>query len=165
VIRDAQEVRERLLREGGEIRPGHYTSEELLTLPSDAARKRFAAEHKRLKGMGLVSVKPARAVRQHVVGVLPTTGMREIGSFADELSRAVADNSGKLGEAPGLELHLAVLVDRFDASTEPALTSVPSFPKELDMLWVVHRYRQGYDWLATWVARPGERAWRVHEVN
>jgi hypothetical protein len=165
VLRDAQAVRDRLLREGGEIRPGHYTSQDLFALPSDAARKRFAAEHKRLKGMGLVSVKPVQAAREHVVGVLPMTGMREIGSFAEDLSRAVAENSGKLGEASGLEHHLAVLVDRFDASTEPALTGVPPLPRELDMLWVVHRYRHGGDWLAVWAARRGDSVWRVHRTE
>jgi len=60
VIRDAQPIRERLLREDGQIRPGHYTSDDLLALPNDKARSAFAAEHKRLKGMGLEEVKPVR---------------------------------------------------------------------------------------------------------
>lgn len=165
VLRDAQAIRERLLREGGEIRPGQYTSDDLFRLPSDRARKAFALEHKRLKEMGLVSVKPVRAEREHVVGVLPVTGVREIGSFTRELASALDDNAEKLGEAQGFDRHLAVLVDRFDASTYPEQTPIPKFPPTLDVLWVVHRWRHGEDWLAVWVARSQDSEWRVHRLD
>jgi hypothetical protein len=162
VLRDAQPVREKLLREDGQIRPGHYTSDELLALPNDEARRRFAAEHKHLKEMGLEEVKPVVAGREHVVGVLPLTGWFDIGPFTDELQEAVNDNAEKLGEPQGLEHHLAVLVDRFDASTYPELTALPFFPEELDVLWVVHRWRHGETWRAVWVARAGDDSWRIH---
>lgn len=112
-----------------------------------------------------MSVKPVRAVREHVVGILPATGVREIGGFTSELQDALDDNVSKLGEAGGLEHHLAVLADRFDASNYPALTAVPAFPTEVDMLWVVHRYRHGGDWLAVWAARRGDSVWRVHQTG
>jgi hypothetical protein len=58
VLEAAQVNRERLVAEEGDIRQGHYTSEDLLALGSDDARRRFAAEHKRLRDLGLVSFKP-----------------------------------------------------------------------------------------------------------
>lgn len=162
VLRDAQRVREKLLREDGQIRPGHYTTDELHALPNEEARRRFAAEHKRLKEMGLQEMKPVAAEREHVVGVLPLTGWFDIGSFTEELQQAVNDNAEKLGEAKGLEHHLAVLVDRFDASTYPELTDVPHFAPELDVAWVVHRWRHGETWRAVWVVRVGDISWRVY---
>jgi hypothetical protein len=157
-----QPVRGRLLGEDGQIRPGHYTSDDLLALPNDEARRRFAAEHKRLKEMGLEEVKPVVAGREHVVGVLPLTGWFDIGPFTEELQTTVDDNAKKLGEARGFEHHLAVLVDRFDASTYLELTALPRFAAELDVLWVVHRWRHGETWRAVWIARAGDVTWRVH---
>jgi hypothetical protein len=135
---------------------------DLLALPNDEARRRFAAEHKRLKEMGLEEVKPVVAGREHVVGMLPLTGWFDIGPFTEELQTAVDDNAKKLGEARGFEHHLAVLVDRFDASTYPELTALPRFATELDVLWVVHRWRHGETWRAVRVARAGDATWRVH---
>jgi hypothetical protein len=43
---------------------------------------------------------------------------------------------------------------------DPDLTPPPAFPPELDCLWVVHRWRHLEDWLAVWVARSGDSAWR-----
>lgn len=165
VLRDAQPVREKLLRSNEQIRPGHYTSDELLALPNDGARAAFAAEHKRLKDMGLEELKPVRASREHVVGVLPLTGWREIGSFPDDVQHAVDDNAEKLGEAGRLEHHLTVLVDRFDASTLVEITCVPILPPEIDVVWVLHRWKHGEDWRAVWVARRGDADWRVFAVG
>jgi hypothetical protein len=165
VLRDAQPIREKLLDSDGQIRPGQYTSDDLLALPNDRARGAFAAEHKRLKAMGLEELKPVRARSEHVVGVLPVTGWREIGSFAEDLQYAVDDNARKLGEAAHLEHHLAVLVDRFDASAYVELTDVPTFPPEIDVLWVVHRWKHGEEWHAVWVARPGGAEWRVYAIG
>lgn len=164
VLRDAQPIREQLLREDGQIRPGAYTSDDLLRLPNDTARAAFMAEHERLKEIGLEELKPVRSAREHVVGVLPVTAWREIGGFGELLAAAVADNAAKLGEAHSFERHLAVLVDRFDASSHPALTQPPELPAEVDVLWVVRRWRHGGDFLAVWVLRRGEHEWRVHEA-
>jgi hypothetical protein len=56
----------------------------------------------------------------------------------------------------------AFLVDRWDVLNESGATPLPQIPEEIDFLWVVHRWEQGYDWLPTWVARRGETTWRVH---
>jgi hypothetical protein len=168
VLRDAQPIRERLLATDDQIRPGHYLAGDLLRLPNDRARAAFAAEHKRLKEMGLEELKPVHPIPgrgEHGVGVLPLSGWREIGSFSHHLQEAVDTNAQKLGEAAGLEGHLAILVDRFDASTYPELTEVPSLPPEVEVLWVVHRWEHGLNFRAVWSARRGETSWRVYELD
>jgi len=93
------------------------------------------------------------------------TAWREIRPFTEHLQARVDDNAEKLGEVPGYEHHLAVLVDRFDASTYDGLTDVPALPPEIDGLWVVHRWRHGEDWRAVWVARRGDTSWRVYALE
>lgn len=84
VIRHAQPNRERMLATNNQIRPGHYSASDLARLPTRAAERRFMDEHERLKRMGLVEVKPVHAGKEHVVAVLPATGVRTVGLF-DEL--------------------------------------------------------------------------------
>jgi hypothetical protein len=74
-------------------------------------------------------------------------------SFEDEAVRDAGHD---------LERHLGVLVDRWGVLNESESTPLPQIPEEIDFLWVVHRWEQGYDWLPTWVARRGETTWRVH---
>lgn len=114
--------------------------------------------------LGIVSARPPPEDR-NVVLVLPMTEARMVSSFAEPLDFAIQDNANKLSEAVDLEHHLAVLIDRFDASTDPTVTPVPSFPPELDFLWVVHRYRHQAPWLTTWVARSGAPRWTVHPAE
>ena len=162
VIRDAVPMREKLLARGWGIRPNHYTSDDLRRLPSKKAQREFIERHRQVKGMGLEEVLPVESKRTNVVAVLPFSGMRVFGPFNDELAKAVGDNAKKLGEVQDLERHLAVLVDRFDLVPDSEATPPPAFPPELDCLWVVHRWHHLQDWLAVWVARPGERSWNVH---
>ncbi len=162
VIRDAIPMRETLVARGWGIRPNHYTSDDLRRLPSDRARRAFVKRHQQVKAMGLEEVLPVESRREHVVAVLPMSGVRVFGAFTEELRRAVTDNASKLGEVRGLERHLAVLVDRFDLVPDPDLTPPPKFPRGLDCLWVVHRWRRLQDWLAVWVARRGDALWRVY---
>jgi len=162
VIRDAQPNRERMLATNDQIRPSHYTASDLARLPTRNAERRFMNEHERLKRMGLEEVKPIRAGREHVIAVLPITDVRSIGPFDDLLQQAVDDNAAKLGEAVGYERHLAVYVLRFDASTSPDLTAPPRFPPEIDVVWVVHRYRDETERHTVWVARRADPEWRVH---
>lgn len=162
VIRDAIPMREKLLARGWGIRPNHYTSDDLRRLPSKKAERAFIERHRQVKAMGLEEVLPVESKGENIVAVVPFSGMRQFGPFNDELAKAVADNAKKLGDAGDLERHLAVLVDRFDFLADPELTPPPAFPPELDCLWVVHRWRHLQDWLAVWVARPGDSAWRVH---
>jgi hypothetical protein len=80
----------------------------------------------------------------------------------DELAGAVAAKAATLRREHDLERHLGVLVDRWDVLNESGATPLPQIPEEIDFLWIVHRWEQGYDWLPTWVARRGETTWRVH---
>ena len=133
-------VREESVRPAREYRRlGRYTSEDLTALPSDEARAQFVKNERRRRELGIVEVNRVKAPsRPHVIGVLPMTGMRTIGSFADWLQDAIDDNAAKLGEVEGHERHLGVLVVRFDASTFPTETPVPALPPEIETLWIVH---------------------------
>jgi hypothetical protein len=163
VLHDAQPNRERLLATDGYIRPGWYTDRDLLRL----RRSQWAgyiAEHERLKGIGLIELKPIRAGGEHIVFVMASrTGL--VGSFTDELGRAVGAKAKTLARDQDLERHLGVLVERWDVSNEPAQTPVPEIPAEIDILWVVHRWKRGLDWQPVWVTRRGEAEWRVYETS
>jgi hypothetical protein len=93
------------------------------------------------------------------------TVMRTFGPFNAELRRAVVDNLAKLEETGRLERHLAVFTDRFDVLLDPYETPPPPIPAGLDCLWVVPRWRHGEAWLGLWVARSGDRAWRVYAAE
>jgi hypothetical protein len=138
VIRDAQPIRERLLGSGGSIRPGVYSSDDLLRLPRDRWSS-FIAEHERLKELGLDDVTPVHADRENFIGVLP---MRSgiVRGFDDELQERVNAKASVLGQAPYLQRHLAVLIYRWDVSGNPESMPVPQLPPTIDVLWVVHRW-------------------------
>lgn len=163
VLRDAQPVRQRLLEADGYIRPGWYTSDDLVRLPRDRWDA-YIAEHDRLKELGLEEVKPIESKREQAVYVLPfRSGL--IGSFDDELRDRVGAKAGVLGEVGDLERHLGVLVHRWDVSNEPSSAAVPPMPSTIDVLWVVHRWEQGFDFRPVWVARRGDTAWRVYATG
>jgi hypothetical protein len=159
VIRDAQTIRERLLANGGSIRPGVYSSEELMRLPRDRWSA-FIAEHERLKELGLNDVTPVHMDRENFIGVLPMrTGI--VRGFDDELQERVNAKASVLGQAPDLQRHLAVLVDRWDVSGNPESMPVPELPPTIDVLWVVHRWSHERDRPEVWVTRRWRSSWNV----
>jgi hypothetical protein len=160
ILRDAQVNRERLLQEGGFIRPGWYTSDDLMRLPREQWGA-YIAEHDRVKSLGIQHLTPIHSERENVVFVVPTRGA-VIESFAPELFHALEEKREVLGLEHDLEGHLGVLVERWDRSNEPQETPVPEFPAEIDVLWIVHAWFElGYP---VWVARRGETMWRVYEI-
>jgi hypothetical protein len=56
------------------------------------------------------------------------------------LEMAISENQDKLGEARPRETHLAIWVTRSDVSADPAKTSPPELPDEIDSLWVLLNY-------------------------
>lgn len=161
VIRTARPNRERMLRNDEQIRPGQYTANDLARLPSRKAERRFMEAHDRLKQMGLVEVKPIHGRREHVIAILPMTSVRDVVGFGDDLENAIEDNARKLGEADRYEHHLAVYVERFNASRSSDLTPPPHLPDEIDVLWVVHQWRDHDERYPTWVVSRGDTEWRV----
>jgi len=163
ILRDAQVNREGLLREGGFIRPGSYTSDDLMRLPREQWGA-YIAEHDRVKSLGIDDLTPIQSERENVVFVLPSRGA-VIESFAPELLHALEAKREVLGLEHDLEGHLGVLVERWDRSNEPEETPVPEIPAEIDVLWIVHVWRQGFEQgYPVWVARRGETTWRVYET-
>jgi hypothetical protein len=159
IIREAQPLREQMLETDGFIRPGYYTDRDL---PRSSDRwASFIAEHIRLKGLGLEEVKPIRGKREHFVAVMPYASGYAGLSFDEELRTRVEAKASVLAEVEDLERHLAVLVHRWDVSNDPEDTAVPSIPPTLDVLWVVHRWKQDLGSPPVWVARRGEETWRV----
>lgn len=71
----------------------------------------------------------------------------------------------ELGLERDLDRHLGVLVERWDRSNEPLDTPVPEIPAEIDVLWIVHAWRQGFDTYPVWVARRGDTAWRLYATD
>lgn len=165
ILRD-REARVELLRTGKEIWLGHYTADDLLALGRESKQRAFMALHERLRSMGLVSIKPVEGEAELLVAVLPVTSVREVVGFGPFLDAVVEDNAKKLGETGSeYEHHLGVIVDRFDASDFPHLTAPPELPADVDVLWVVHRWRHGSDSRFAWRLARGDREWSVHEIG
>lgn len=165
ILRD-REARVELLRTGKDIWLGHYTAEDLLALGRESKQQEFMALHERLRSMGLVSIKPVEGEAELLIAVLPVTSVREVVGFGRFLEAVVDDNALKLGETgQGYEHHLGVIVDRFDASDFPHLTSPPELPTEIDVLWIVHRWRHGSDSRFGWKLSRGDDDWTVYEMG
>jgi hypothetical protein len=165
ILRD-REAREELLRTGKEIWLGHYTADDLLALGRESKQREFMALHERLRSMGLVSINPVEGDEELLIAVLPITSVREVVGFGRFLESVVEDNATKLGETgPGYEHHLGVIVDRFDASDFPHLTPPPELPAEVDVLWIVHRWRHGSDSRFAWRLSRGDDSWTVYELG
>lgn len=163
ILRDAQANRERLLREGGFIRPGWYSSDDLLRLPRREWSV-YTAEHERVKALGIVDLTPILSEREDVVYVIPSRTDLVL-SFTPELDRALERKREVLRLERDYERHLGVLVERWDRSNDPEATPVPEIPPEIDFLWIVHAWRQAFDEYSVWVARRGETAWRVYGTD
>jgi hypothetical protein len=160
ILRDAKPIRERLLETGGFIRPGWYTSDDLMRLPPDRWDA-YIAEHDRVKALGIEDLTPIHSARENVVYVLPSrTDL--VASFSPELLGALEAKREVLGLEDERERHLGVLVERWDRSNEPEATPVPEIPAEIDMLWIVHAWRQGLERYPVWVARRGDKVWRIY---
>lgn len=81
--------------------------------------------------------------------------------FGRELLDAIDANRVKLGHAQDYERHLAVDVLGLRAS-DPALTSAPSLPSEIDFLWVTRRsYSMSHGSPVVWVT-DGTGPWRTN---
>lgn len=163
ILRDAQQVRERLLATGGFIRPGWYTSEDLMRLPR-REWSTYTAEHERVKALGIEDLTPIRSERENVVHVLPSRGDLVV-SFTPELAGALEAKREVLGLVGDHEHHLGVLLERWDRSNEPEDTPVPEIPEEIDVLWIVHAWRQGFAEYPVWAARRGNTAWRLYAAE
>jgi len=161
MLRQAQPIRDHLLESDGVIRPGIYTDADLLKLPR-LQWAEFLAAHKRLEDLGIVELKPFRGKRDHFVYAIPMRA-GPVGSLRSELEAAVAAKASKLRREEGLERHLGVFVRRWDVSNEVEDTPVPpELPPEIDVLWVLHGWKQDSDRHPVWVARRGETVWRVY---
>lgn len=160
VIRDAQSIREQLLANGGSIRPGIYSSDYLMRLRRDEWGP-FIAEHERLRQLGLDDVTPVQMNRQNFIGVLPGRAA-VVGGFDDQLQERVNAKAGVLGQIPGLQRHLAVLVYRWDVSGDAESMPVPELPPTIDVLWVVHRWSHGRPEKEVWVTRRWQSSWSVY---
>jgi hypothetical protein len=165
ILRDAQPIRERLIAADGQIRPGDYTSDDLMRLPS-SWWSAYTAEHKRLKELGILELKPISPTeRDHVVYVAPgRTDLVE--TLSPDLREALEAKRQVLGLQNDLERHLGVYVERWDRSNEPEDTNVPEIPPEIDVLWIVHAWKQLFeDDYPVWVVRRGQATWRLYAAS
>lgn len=165
ILRDGR-AREELLRKGEEIWFGHYTADDLLALGRESKQRAFMALHERLRSLGLVSIKPVEGEAELLIAVLPVTSVREVVGFGSFLDAVIDDNAAKLDETgTAYDHHLGVIVDRFDASAFPHLTPPPILPPEIDVLWIVHRWRHGPDSRSAWKLARSEQEWTVFELG
>jgi hypothetical protein len=155
--------REQMLANGTSIRPGYYTTNDLVNVPRDRLGA-YIAEQKRLKELGLNSVTPIVWKRENYIGVLPGRG-DIVRGFDVELRERIDAKADVLGEVGDLQRHLAVVVLRWDVSGDPESMAVPELPPTIDILWVVHRWRYERDRPEIWVARRGSSSWSVHSKN
>jgi hypothetical protein len=150
-----------LVRVGHAILPGHYTVDDLMAQSSDAERQAFMQRHDDLKQKGLQGLERWPSKRENAVWILPMSGVRMIGGFPNDLQAVVDDNAAKLAGVQGYEHHLAVLIGRFDFSGEPQETTVPSFPEEIDRLWIVPSWATGDERIGVWSALRGGATWQL----
>jgi hypothetical protein len=110
----------------GYIRPGEYTSDDLMRLPQ-REWSAYSAEHACVKELGVVELKPIRSERENVVYVVPSR-TELVGSFTPELLGALESKREVLRLERDLDRHLSILVERWDRSNEPEDTPVPEIP-------------------------------------
>lgn len=141
-----------------ELRPMHYSSQNLKEADEAGALHEFVERHRRFRDLGL-SVLHRGSDDAPVSFLIAGAGFRILG-FTEHLAKAVAQNAAKLGEARPHDTHLAVLVVRWDLSDSPTETAPPSLPPEVDALWVVHPMRSQPN-AHVWLAGRGDEAWRL----
>ena len=179
LVADMRELRAAvtaLIREGNEIRPGNYISEDLLTAEMAGELHSFLASHCRLVGLGLVEVsrcidpelRDSEAVQrslatrvEHEVKVLGVGGARPITGVTASLYECFLDNSGKLAAARPRQTHLAVEILRWDAARSPNDTPVPPLPTSVDRIWVLHRWAHHRDEPDIWWATADALEWET----
>jgi hypothetical protein len=110
---------------------------------------------------GLQGLERWPSKRENAVWILPMSEVRMIGGFPNDLQAVVDDNAAKFAGVQGYEHHLAVLIGRFDFSGEPQETTVPSFPEEIDRLWIVPSWATGDERIGVWSALRGGATWQV----
>jgi hypothetical protein len=145
------------------VRPGWYTSQDLVRSRAAWGRHgpaKFKKAHEIARALGIVEVTKVEDAGS-VVGVLPITDAVRIEGFADLLDQAIADNAAKLGRARPRQTHLAVLVNRFDASRFPTETPIPRLFEEVDVLWVIHRWHNHLQLPKVWWATRGSMEWSL----
>ncbi len=147
------------------LRPGRYTTDDLLRAGAAWGRhgaQRFMEAHRRAKELGIIELTRTDDPL-NIVAVVPLTEVIEIVGFADPLAHAIEDNKAKLGMARPRETHLAVAVNRFDASRFSHETPVPALPAELDRVWIVHRWDGHLGLPGVWSARSGDVVWTLDD--
>lgn len=149
----------RLMRTKTSIRPGDYSSDELLTMPRHEAQA-FVRAHRELARLGLGELQ-FRGDEKNEMTVFAFTG--EGGPLRDltgDLTARIDDNLSKLREVDQREAHLAVLVYDVQLSRRAERTPVPAFPDDLSFLWVIHTWPNDQPKPEVWVAGPRDAAWR-----
>lgn len=157
IIRNPQPTREALLANRGSIRPGDYRPDELMRVPREQLGS-FIAERESFRELGLKTVTPVTLEGENFVGVLPGRGAT-IREFDAELQERINAKADVLGKAANLQRHLAVFVQRWDVSGDPASMPVPELPPTIDVLWVVHRWNLVREQKEIWVTRRSQSAW------
>lgn len=154
-LRDVEQVLLRLVRAGTAIRPGDYTSADLMAADDPQG---LTAQHEQLRAEGVVALD-----RWSAPGFRLALGShgRGIDGFRDLLEAEIHANEGKLAKCRPRETHLAIDVFRFDASTTPSETSPPALPEPVDHLWVLFRWEGAVEQRQVWHLQRGEAVWEL----
>lgn len=152
-LKDMQALLLNYIRQGREIRPGHYTSDDLMATDDPAG---LISEHDRLRARGLVALE-----RWDHAGFFLGMGSsgRGVGGFGDLLAAEIGANADKLDKCRPRQTHLAVDVLRFDASTMPDRTPPPDLPAAVDHLWLTFGWKGAATVLSIWYMARGAPAW------
>lgn len=151
-----------LMKKGESIRPGEYSSDDLLARNPDQ-RRAFVDEHTRLRRMGLVDVENV-SINDHGVRCLAFGSAGEVAGFGNRLGMEISKNADKLNEARPRETHLAVISYDFRASRMAEKTPPPLLPEELDFLWVIHSWPQTSGLVEVWVGQRAKANWTQLQV-
>lgn len=137
-VREAEPRILEILRGGESIRPGTYSSADLLAMSSDS-RKAFIAKHVELRALHVIDV--VKLGNEHDgVAYMAMSGRSGFQGLGDHLERAVNENVSKLREARPRETHLAIVVHDYHVSRDPQESQLLALPPELDCLWIIHSW-------------------------
>lgn len=152
-LRDVEAVLLGLMRNGTAIRPGDYTSDDIMSADDPHG---LIASHERLRAQGIVALD-----RWQTPGFRMALGShgRGIEGFRDLLEGEVAANQDKLERCRPRQTHLAVDVIRFDASTMPGRTDPPGLPDSVDHLWVLFGWQGAVAVRQVWHVERGSSSW------
>jgi hypothetical protein len=151
------------MRQGIEIPPGGYTSDELLAA-EPVERADLVARHRSAHDAGILFLHRLDGDENKVAVGGQSSGVKPILGFGRALQQTIDAKSAQLEAARPMETHLAVDVWRWDFAGEPDETLPPQLPAAIDQVWILHRWAGIRSQPNLWWARRDAFGWEYARV-